>query len=216
MRQPVLTDEPRPSLHSRIISHEPSHLTAKTQESTREVQGANLGFGLGHPKSQSGNNDMSTSLSHKAVLNVPLGSLLLLKSPKLTFRAYDSSLIFAKISKIRAKSCTSAYSKVRCSSRTSNTSCAHSPLEQAILSFVHQAGQQAFRMIIDLGGRLSKCNVGVVAKGHDASVGDLPREAIFPPEGLRLRVGPGVDGITAEAVNSQNTIIRSRSVKAVE
>lgn len=42
-----------------------------------------------------------------------------------------------------------------------------------LLSLVHQAGQQAFGMINDLRRRLSKRRVGIVAEGHDASIGDL-------------------------------------------
>lgn len=59
-----------------------------------------LDFGVWASKVAVGQHDMATSLSHKADLKLHLGSLLLLESPKLTFRAHDSSLIFAEISKI--------------------------------------------------------------------------------------------------------------------
>ena len=42
---------------------------------------------------------------------------------------------------------------------------------------------------------------------------DLPRENIFQPEHLRLRVCPGVDGVAAEAVNDRDTKVRLRLAK---
>ncbi len=44
-----------------------------------------------------------------------------------------------------------------------------------------------------------------VAEGHDASIGDLIGEEIFQPEGFRLRVNPGVEGVAAEAADGHDT-----------
>jgi hypothetical protein len=77
-----------------------------------------------------------------------------------------------------------------------------------LLSLVHQAGQQAFGMINDLRRRLSKRGVGIVAEGHDASIGDLLGEEISQPERLRFGVCPGGEGVAAEAMHGYNTIAR--------
>lgn len=55
-------------------------------------------------------------------------------------------------------------------------------------------------MVNHLRRRLSESGSGVVTEGHNASIGDVFREEIFQPERLRLRVRPGVDGITAQAM----------------
>jgi hypothetical protein len=71
-------------------------------------------------------------------------------------------------------------------------------------------------MIDDLRRRLSKRSVGIVAKGHDARIGDLVGEEVFQQERLRLRVCPGGEGVTAEAVDSHDTKLRQRLAKATE
>jgi hypothetical protein len=60
-------------------------------------------------------------------------------------------------------------------------------------------------MVDHLCRRLSKCRGRIVPEGHATSIGNLLREEIFQPEGLRLRVCPGVDSIAAEAVDSHDT-----------
>lgn len=45
---------------------------------------------------------------------------------------------------------------------------------------------------------------GVIAKGHDLSVGNLSREEVPPLEWVRLRLGLGVDGIAAKAVHGHD------------
>ena len=60
-------------------------------------------------------------------------------------------------------------------------------------------------MINDLRRRLSKRRRSVVAEGHDASIGDLLGKEVSQPKGLRLRVCPGCDGITVEAVDGYDT-----------
>lgn len=70
------------------------------------------------------------------------------------------------------------------------------------VSFVHQTTEQAFGMIDHIRHRLSEGCGGIVAKRHDASVGNLLREEIFEPERVRFRVCPGCNQIAAESVNS--------------
>lgn len=53
--------------------------------------------------------------------------------------------------------------------------------------------------------RLSERGVGVVAKGHDAGIGDLQGQEIFQPECLRLRVCPGLDRVATESVHGHDT-----------
>jgi hypothetical protein len=74
-----------------------------------------------------------------------------------------------------------------------------------LFSRAHQAGQQAFSVVNRLRHRLSKGCGRVVAEGHDTRIGDLLGKEVLQPEGLRLRVCPSVDGITAEAVDGDNT-----------
>lgn len=76
-----------------------------------------------------------------------------------------------------------------------------------LLSLIHQADQQAFGMIYDFCGRLSKGDVGIVAKGHDPGIRDLLREEISQPALLRLGVCPGVDGIAAEAMHGHDAVV---------
>ncbi len=63
-------------------------------------------------------------------------------------------------------------------------------------------------MINNLGGRLSKRDIGVVAKGHDTSIGDLPGEEVFQPELLGLRMCLRVDGIAAEPVDGHDAVVK--------
>jgi hypothetical protein len=61
-------------------------------------------------------------------------------------------------------------------------------------------------MINDLRRRLSKFGVGIIAEGHDTSIGDQLRKKISQPELLGLWVGPGGEGIDAEAMDGQDTV----------
>lgn len=75
------------------------------------------------------------------------------------------------------------------------------------LSLVYQTGQQALRVVDHLRRRLRERGHGVVAKGQDARIGDLLRQEVFQPERVRLRVGPGVDGITPETVDGHDAAV---------
>lgn len=83
-----------------------------------------------------------------------------------------------------------------------------------LLSLIHQAGQQTFGMVHDLRGRLSKGGIGIVAEGHDASIGDLLREEVFQPERLGFGVCPGSKGIAAETMNGHDTVVEDVSESA--
>jgi hypothetical protein len=65
-------------------------------------------------------------------------------------------------------------------------------------------------MVNDLCGRLSERYVSIVAEGHNASIRDLLGEEISQPQLLRVRVHPGNNCITAEAMNGYGTVRRGR------
>ena len=82
-----------------------------------------------------------------------------------------------------------------------------------LLPLVHQAAQQAFGMVNYLRRRLPKRRIGIVAKGHDASIGNLQREEVFQPERLRFWVCPGGDRASAESMYRHDTEARLWLVK---
>jgi hypothetical protein len=71
-------------------------------------------------------------------------------------------------------------------------------------------------MVHHLRRRLSKCGGRIVAEGHETSVGNLLGKEVFQPEGLRLWVCPGRNGIAAQAVDGHNTKGRLRPAKQIE
>lgn len=104
-----------------------------------------------------------------------------------------------------------SYSNVNMFYRTSSP-----VLYLRLLSFVHQADQQAFGMINHLRCGLSECGVSVVAKGHDAGIRDMQRQVIFQPECLRFRVCPGRNRVATESVHGHDARERLRSAEKTQ
>lgn len=65
-------------------------------------------------------------------------------------------------------------------------------------------------MINNLGGRLPKCRVGIIAESHDAGIRDLLGKKVFQPELLGLRVCPGGESVAAKAMDGHDTVARWR------
>jgi hypothetical protein len=74
-----------------------------------------------------------------------------------------------------------------------------------LFSLINQTAEQIFGVIDDICCGVAKSCVGIISKSQDPGTNDVQREVVSKPKCFAFGVRPGLDRITVESMNSNDT-----------